>query len=59
MKYYRDKEVAQMLSISESTVWRLTKAGMLKSTKLSVRITAWSEEAIKAFVDARNGVSTQ
>jgi prophage regulatory protein len=48
-------DVAAMLSMGKSTVWKLLKKGQFpKPTKLSTRTTRWSRQAILDFFAAKN-----
>ena len=37
----RAKDAAKYLGIAESTLWRWTKEGLLKATKIGYRVTVW------------------
>ncbi len=50
-KYYRAKEVAELLGIGKSTVWLYSKQGKLKPKKLSSRVTVFSIEDINSLFD--------
>lgn len=50
-KYYRAKEVAELLGIGLSTVWLYAKQGKLKPKKLSERVTVFSIEDINSLFD--------
>ena len=53
-QYLRDKQVAEMLSIGRSSVWRLAKEGKLPAPfKMSERVTVWKLSDIEAFVASR------
>jgi prophage regulatory protein len=53
-QYLRDKDVAEMLSIGRSSVWRMAKEGKLPAPfKLSERVTVWKLSDIEAFVASR------
>jgi len=43
------KDVAQILGVDVSTVWRMTKDGRLKSIVLGPKIIRFTEEHIQAF----------
>lgn len=47
---YRAREAAQYLGIGVSTLWAFTKAGKIRSIKLSPRVTLWSKSELEAFV---------
>lgn len=52
----RVAEVSEMLSISKSSVWRLTKSGILpQPLKISERTTAWRLSDIQDFINSRMG----
>jgi len=49
----RIKQVVQLLAISESTVRRYIKSGILpKPTKLSPRVMVWRLSQIEDFIDS-------
>ena len=50
-KYYRAKEVAELLGIGLSTVWLYAKQGKLKPKKLSSRVTVFDINDINALFD--------
>jgi predicted DNA-binding transcriptional regulator AlpA len=53
-QYLRDKQVAEMLTIGRSSVWRMTKEGKLPAPiKLSERVTVWKLSDIEAFIASR------
>ena len=53
-QYLRDKQVAEMLTIGRSSVWRMAKEGKLPTPiKLSERVTVWKLSDIEAFVASR------
>lgn len=52
--YYSREEVAQMLQVDKSTLWRWDKTGMLKCVKLGPRKVGYSKEAVKLFIEKRN-----
>lgn len=53
-QYLRDKQVAEMLTIGRSSVWRMAKEGKLPAPiKLSERVTVWKLSDIEAFVILR------
>ncbi|MBQ0795097.1 helix-turn-helix transcriptional regulator [Zhongshania sp.] len=52
MNYLRAKSVAQLLDMSESTVWRLVQQGILpKPIKLTPRTTVWRVDEINAAIE--------
>lgn len=58
--YFRAKEVATILSVSQSAVWHYVSIGILnKPIKLSHRVSVWTKADIDAFVASRStaGVS--
>jgi predicted DNA-binding transcriptional regulator AlpA len=53
-QYLRDKQVAEMLTIGRSSVWRMAKEGKLPAPiKLSERVTVWKLSDIEAFIASR------
>lgn len=57
-KNYRVNQVADILSVSKSQVWHLTKIGELKSIKLSDRVTVWSEDTLQDYINRKSGADT-
>jgi prophage regulatory protein len=52
MNYLRAKSVAQLLDMSESTVWRLVQQGILpKPIKLTPRTTVWRVDEINTAIE--------
>ena len=50
-KLLRLPQVAEMLSVSKSTVWLYSRNGTLpKPTKLSPRVTVWKESDVLALI---------
>jgi prophage regulatory protein len=57
-QYLRDKDVAEMLSIGRSSVWRMAKEGKLPAPiKLSQRVTVWKLSDIEAFIASKEAVA--
>lgn len=54
-KLARVKEAAHYLAISKSQVWKLTADGILKSYKLSDRVTVWKIEELEQFIASKIG----
>ena len=53
-QYLRDKQVAEILTIGRSSVWRLVKEGKLPAPlKISERVTVWKLSDIEAFIASR------
>lgn len=53
-QYLRDKQVAEMLTIGRSSVWRMAKEGKLPAPfKMSLRVTVWKLSDIEAFIASR------
>ena len=50
-KYYRAKEVAELLGIGLSTVWLYAKQNKLKPIKLSSRVTVFDINDINTLFD--------
>jgi predicted DNA-binding transcriptional regulator AlpA len=54
----RDKEVAKILSIGRSSVWRMAKNGTLPAPiKLSERVTVWKLSDIEAFIASKEAIA--
>lgn len=51
--YLRAWQVAQLLSCGESTVWMYSRQGLITPIRLSPKVTVWSEEEIRGFVQSR------
>ena len=49
-KYYRPKEVANLLGIGLSTFWLYVEQNKLVTQKLSKRVTVVSEDELKKFI---------
>jgi len=48
---YRVSEVSKILSVSQSTIWRWTKAGLFpKPKKIGGRVTVWTRDSIEEFI---------
>lgn len=54
-KLLRVNDVAHFLAISKSQVWKLTADGILKSYKLSDRVTVWKIEELESFISSKIG----
>jgi len=51
-KLLRLPQVAEMLSVSKSTVWLYSRNGTLpKPTKLSPRVTVWKQSDVMALIE--------
>lgn len=58
-QYLRDKQVAEMLTIGRSSVWRMAKEGKLPAPfKMSERVTVWKLSDIEAFITSRMAVAS-
>lgn len=56
-KTYRVKDLAELLSMGESTIWKLcsdTNSSFPKPIKITSRLTLWKEEDIQAWLDTQN-----
>jgi predicted DNA-binding transcriptional regulator AlpA len=51
--FLRAWQVAQLLSCGESTVWLYSRQGLITPIRLSPKVTVWSEEEIRGFVQSR------
>jgi excisionase family DNA binding protein len=49
----RDKQAAQYLGVSTSTVWLYAKQGKLHPIKLSPRVTIFKKSDLNAFIEAQ------
>lgn len=58
--FVRDKELASMLSVSRSTIWRWAKEkkSFPKPQKMSSGVTAWKIEEINNWIESKE-VKTQ
>ena len=55
-KYYRAKEVAEILGVGRSTVYHYVKIGLLPPpTKMSQKVSTWSENIILEFIERAKG----
>ncbi|MDK9693928.1 MAG: helix-turn-helix domain-containing protein [Sulfurimonas sp.] len=54
-KLLRVKDAAHFLAVSKSQVWKLTQDGILKSYKLSDRVTVWKIEELEQFIASKIG----
>lgn len=54
----RDKHAREYLGVSQSTLWRWTREGKLKSFKLGVRVTVWAKADLDAFIASRMAVAS-
>jgi excisionase family DNA binding protein len=45
------RQAAESLQISERQLWRLEKAGDIRSTRIGKRIVRFSPEALRDFID--------
>jgi len=52
-KLHRVGSVAEYLAIGKSTVWFLSKKGLLHPIKLSERVTVWKQSDLDAFIASR------
>ncbi|MCF8183022.1 MAG: AlpA family phage regulatory protein [Limnohabitans sp.] len=56
-KTYRVKDLAEMLSMGESTIWKLCSDknnNFPQPIKITSRLTLWKEEDIQAWLDNQN-----
>lgn len=53
MENFRDKQAAQYLGVSISTVWLYAKQGKLHPVKLSPRVTIFKKSDLDAFIEAQ------
>jgi excisionase family DNA binding protein len=45
------QQAAESLQISERQLWRLEKAGAIRSTRIGKRIVRFTPDALRAFID--------
>lgn len=45
-------QVAELLQVSKQTIWRATKEGRLRPTRLSSQVIRYSREDIDAWIEA-------
>jgi len=60
-KMYRIKELSKMLSIGESTIWKLVadeSSGFPKPIKISPRLTVWMEQDILDWLSSHSDIKT-
>lgn len=56
-KTYRVKDLAEMLSMGESTIWKLCSdkdSNFPQPIKITSRLTLWKDEDIQAWLDTKN-----
>ena len=52
-KLYRVGEVAEIFSVSKTTIWRWTNQGVFpKPKRLGMRVTVWDKNQIEAFIQS-------
>ncbi|WP_295004615.1 helix-turn-helix domain-containing protein [Sulfurimonas sp.] len=57
-RYYRAKELAELLGIGLSTVWLYAKEGKLKPKKISQRVTVFDiDDVNQLFIDVEMSYS--
>ncbi|MEQ9279510.1 MAG: AlpA family phage regulatory protein [Balneola sp.] len=60
MKIIRPKELADLLSVSTTTLWRMEKRGELPPRKrISTRAVGWLESEIKVWLDSLSKPASQ
>lgn len=60
MKIYRPYQLAEILGISKTTLWRMEKAGELPQRyKISERAVGWLEEDIREWLEERREKSAK
>ncbi|MDD3597885.1 helix-turn-helix domain-containing protein [Sulfuricurvum sp.] len=55
--FLRVRQVAELLSCGESTVWMWSRQKLITPIRLSPKVTVWSEEEILAFVQSRMNIA--
>jgi excisionase family DNA binding protein len=55
--YYRPKDAAKYLSVSESCIWQLLKKGDLTSYKLSPKVTVLKKSELDEYVQSRVNIA--
>lgn len=54
MRIIRGKELAVMLNLSPTTIWRMRRSGLLPEPKsISVRAVGWDLAVIEAWIESR------
>ena len=56
-KAHRVKDLAEMLDMGESTIWKLASdknSDFPRPIKITSRLTVWKEEDIQAWLDTQN-----
>ena len=56
-KTYRVKDLAEMLSMGESTIWKLASdenSDFPRPIKITPRLTVWKDEDIQSWLDSKN-----
>ena len=52
-KLYRISELTEVLSLSKSTIWKLTREKLFpQPSKLTDRITVWKDRDIEEWIDS-------
>jgi len=60
LQIIRTQELADLLSVSKQTIWRLSKAGELPpKIQISGRAVGWTRESIKNFLEERTETEKQ
>jgi len=54
-KVQRVNDVANYLAVSKSQVWKLTRDGVLKSYKMSDRVTVWKTSELDKYIAEKLG----
>lgn len=55
--FLRARQVAQLLSCCESTVWMYSRQHLITPIRLSPKVTVWSEEEVRGFVQSRVNIA--
>ncbi|WP_366887821.1 helix-turn-helix domain-containing protein [Sulfuricurvum sp.] len=55
--WYRPKDAARYLSVSESCIWQLLKRGDLTSYKLSPKVTVLKKSELDEYVQSRVNIA--
>lgn len=57
-EHFRDKQAAQYLGVSTSTIWLYAKQGKLHPIKLSPRVTIFKKNDLDALIDSMTAVAS-
>lgn len=59
LQIIRPSELAEMLSVSKQTIWRMERRGDLPARfKISKRAVGWTKESIREFLESKQETET-